>query len=349
MKKILISLSIIAVVVVAFVLIRPSKPERSEKTAIRIGWQTGWATQGQLTQVLKRTDILPRHGLRAEFTGFSYGGPLNEAALAGAVDVIFTADQPAATLIAKGGKWRIVARLIDFRACLIVPPDSPAKTTADLRGKTVAIPFGSATHRIALAMFKKAGLTPNTDVMLRNLDILEQGALAQTSVGGRWGEVDALASWDPTVALLESKQLARVLELQPALAVVVMSEDFISKNPEAVLRFLKSYRLAYAYYATHQTQANGWFIEATKTQLPSGVLDAAASFERNMKAKSIAEVQIGLSDEEIKAIQEGADFGLAQKLTVRSPNMQDAIDQSFLTRAAAMPELMNLDEVKIVP
>jgi sulfonate transport system substrate-binding protein len=323
-----------------------SLPQPEVKTPIRIGWQTGWATQGQLAQTLKHTDILGRHGLVAQFKGFSYGGPLNEAALANQVDVIFTADQPAATLIARGGQWKIVARLIDFRAGLVVPPDSPAKATADLRGKTVAIPFGSTTHRIALSMLKAGGLAVDTDVQIRNLDILEQSALAQSSSHGSWGEIAAMASWDPTVALLESKKLARVLEQRPAIAVVLMSDNFLKRNPEAAVRFLKSYRLAYAYYAKHPLEANKWFIEETKTQLPPGVLDVAAAFERNMKVKTVADVQIGLSEAEIAAIQEGADFGLAQKLTTRSPNMREAIDQSFLNRAVTTPELMKLDEVK---
>lgn len=322
------------------------KPQPQAKVPIRVGWQTGWATQGQLAQVLARTDILQRHGLAGDFKGFSYGGPLNEAALAGEVDVIFTADQPAATLIARGAKWKIVARLIDFRACVIVPPASPVKTIKGLRGKTVAIPFGSGTHRIALSMLKNAGLVPDVDVKLRNLDILEQSALAQTASGGRWGEVDAMASWDPAVALLESKKLAHVVEFRPALSVVVMSEDFLSKNSEAGVRFLKSYRLAYAYYATHARQANSWFIEETKTELPAGVLDAAAAFERNMRAKTVTDIQIGLSDAEIEQIQEGADFGVAQKLTARSPNIREAIDQSFLNSAATTPEILKLEEVK---
>jgi len=184
-------------------------------------------------------------------------------------------------------------------------------------------------------------------VQVRNLDILEQSALAQKSAGGSWGGVDALASWDPTVALLESKKLARVLESRSALAVVVMSEEFLNKNPEAAVRFLKAYRLAYAYYAANAQQANTWFIEETKTALPAGVLDVAAAFERNMKVTSVNDVQIGLSDLEIAAIQEGADFGLAQKLTIRSPNMRDAIDQSYLNSAATTPELQSLEEVKV--
>ena len=54
---------------------------------IRIGWQQTWATQGQLAVTLMKTDILEKHGFKGDFKGFSYGGPLNEGALAGEVDV----------------------------------------------------------------------------------------------------------------------------------------------------------------------------------------------------------------------------------------------------------------------
>src|SRR5208337_2250443 len=71
---------------------------------VRIGWQIPAATQAQIVQVLKRTDVLKSHGLEADFVSFSYGAPQIEAALAGKLDVIFAGDQPAINLISKGGK-----------------------------------------------------------------------------------------------------------------------------------------------------------------------------------------------------------------------------------------------------
>ena len=71
---------------------------------IRIGWQIPAATQGQILQVLKRTNILEGHGLKPRFIPFSYGGPQMEAAIAGELDVFFAGDQPAINLIARGGK-----------------------------------------------------------------------------------------------------------------------------------------------------------------------------------------------------------------------------------------------------
>jgi len=50
---------------------------------IRIGWQMPSVTQAALVQVLKRTDVLARHGLEPNLIPYSYGTPEVEAALAG--------------------------------------------------------------------------------------------------------------------------------------------------------------------------------------------------------------------------------------------------------------------------
>ncbi len=44
---------------------------------------------------LKYTNIPKLVRIELNFTGFSYGGPLNHAALSGQVDVLLTADHPA--------------------------------------------------------------------------------------------------------------------------------------------------------------------------------------------------------------------------------------------------------------
>jgi hypothetical protein len=49
--------------------------ELESTTPIRIGWQIPAATQGQVLQVLKRTNVLESHGLKPIFVPFSYGGP----------------------------------------------------------------------------------------------------------------------------------------------------------------------------------------------------------------------------------------------------------------------------------
>src|SRR5689334_6361031 len=92
---------------------------------VRLGWQIPWATQGQVVQALKNTNALDLMGQQVSFVGFAYGAPLNAAALAGQVDVLFTADQPALVLLARDPGFRIVARLMYNRSCLYVPAASP--------------------------------------------------------------------------------------------------------------------------------------------------------------------------------------------------------------------------------
>ena len=81
-------------------------------TKLRIGWQIPWATQGQIVQIWKHTDILKKNGIEAEFVGKTFGPQLNELALAGEIDVVLTADQPAATLFSKEKGWVGIGRLM---------------------------------------------------------------------------------------------------------------------------------------------------------------------------------------------------------------------------------------------
>ncbi len=119
---ILVLCGIIAIMMVSFLLMTPQTT--SDKMNIRVGWQIPWATEGQLVQVMKHNELLEKEGFTPEYIGFTYGGPLNEAALAKKVDVIFTADQPAAILFSKSDDWVIVARLMYNRVSLYVPPNS---------------------------------------------------------------------------------------------------------------------------------------------------------------------------------------------------------------------------------
>ena len=62
-KKILIVFLFIVCVIVAYAANgiiknkKVAKIETAQATKIRIGWQIPWATEGQLTQILKQTDI----------------------------------------------------------------------------------------------------------------------------------------------------------------------------------------------------------------------------------------------------------------------------------------------------
>jgi ABC-type nitrate/sulfonate/bicarbonate transport system substrate-binding protein len=214
---------------------------------------------------------------------------------------------------------------MDFRVAIIVPPESPIHVVADLKGKTLGIPFGASTHRVALQMLKNAGLRPGSDVKILNIDITEQSDIVKSAGGKNWPSVDALASWDHHIALFEKQGLARVLREGTALGVVMMSQSFIAKHQDAATQFIAAYLLAYLYYATHENQVNTWFADATGGKLDPKLLTAVAAVEPNLRARELDAISIEIGPDHIAALQQAADFAHAQGLIKGSLRVRDFV------------------------
>lgn len=335
MKKVIALIAIIAIAIIAFTY-KPGDKTPQTKTDlanIRIGWQIPWATQGQLTQILKHTDLLEKNGLKGEFKGFEYGGPLNEAALAGEVDVLFTADQPAAILMSKNSDWKVIGRLMYNRVSLYVPPKSPIQTVAELKGKTVAMPFGAAAQRMALKAEQDAGLNPKKDVSNINLGMLEQNDLVKDTEATKWDKIDAMAGFDPIPAVFEEKGLVRNLTTGKIVSLIVMNGKYIEQHPEAPIQFLKAFRSAYDYYRLNTEQANSWFTEEAKLNITPGALAIASAIEPNVSASSINDIYLDFKDADYDIMQEAADFLLSQGILKSAFIMKDHIDLNYLEEA----------------
>jgi sulfonate transport system substrate-binding protein len=291
-----------------------------------VGWQTTWATEGQLAVVLERTGILAEEGFDPTFVGFTYGGPLNEGALAGEVDVLFTADQPAVSLLARAPDMGIISRLMYNRVGTFVPPDSPVHAPADLRGRTVAIPFGAAAHRETLRAIEAAGLDAARDVRTVNLGVQELVALVGAgATDGRWGEVDAGSAWDPAFADLEHGGRVRTVAQAVVTAVAVMDMDYVAAHPGADGRFLTALERAWAWYRDHREQADAWFLEEAKLSFDPEVLAVAASVEPNLDLDQPVRVALDASD--LARLQEAADFMAKADLLPESLQVASRVHQ----------------------
>jgi len=281
-----------------------------EKIKIRIGWQVPWATQGQLVQVLKHTDILAKNGLEAEFVGRTYGPVLNEIALAGEIDIVLTADQPAAALFSKDKGWIGIGRLMYNRTLTYVPPASPIKDIAGLRGKTIGIPIGAAAERITVAALERAGLDPKKDVKIVNLGIREQGPLVmRDKEAATWDSVDALSGFDPTPAIFEAKGYIKVLDVGKVCSLILMNENFITANDDVANRFMQAMFDAYDYYRQNAEQANTWFMaEAGLKGADQTACNVAASIEPNVAATDRSAIRVTLTEDDFGILEGAAAF-----------------------------------------
>jgi len=308
--------SVVLICMTAITMLVCSSAAASEDLIrVRIGWQVPWATQGQLVQILKHTDILERNGLSAEFIGKTYGPILNELAMAESIDVVLTADQPAAALFSKGKGWIGIGKLMYNRTSTYVPPNSPVKSLGDLRGKTVGIPIGAAAERITMEALVRSGLDPEKDVRIINLGIREQAPLVfKGKYDEKWGNIDALSGFDPTPAIFEAKGLVRVLDTGKVCSLVLMNRSFIEKNKGVAERMMQAMFDAYNYYRQNVEKANRWFMEEAKLKdVSSKACNVAASIEPNVWVKSRDKIRVTFIEEDFEIMKRAAEF-MAPKL-----------------------------------
>ncbi|GJE18882.1 aliphatic sulfonate ABC transporter substrate-binding protein [Methylobacterium marchantiae] len=114
---------------------------------------------------------------------------------------------------------------------IIVPADSPIRTIADLKGRTVGVSRGSGCHFILAAALKNAGLG-FSDIKPAYLQAPEGlAAFGQ-------GSLDAWVIWDPFLAIAQSKRPVRVLADATGLSsyhrYYLANDSFVAENPKVV-------------------------------------------------------------------------------------------------------------------
>jgi NitT/TauT family transport system substrate-binding protein len=121
---------------------------------------------------------------------------------------------------------------------IMVPQDSPVKTFADLKGKTIGVTsMASAGVIIARALAKTQGMNPDTDIK-----VVVAGEAAQTSALLRSGQVAALSQFDTQYALTENAgaklrpltEANKAIKHFPSNGFVALEDTLKTKRAESV-------------------------------------------------------------------------------------------------------------------
>ena len=321
--------------------------EREEAAVpIRIGWQIPAVAQAGIAQVLKRTDVLARHGIEPQLVPFSFGTPEIEAALAGKLDVFFAGDQPTINLLARGGKWKIVALLNYDRVAVVVPPNSPVVTLDGLIGKSVASPFGSIAHREALLAQQSAGLDPGNDVENVNLDILDIRDRILAGGVESWGDIDAAAVWEPHVSAFRLSGHTRNLSEKLALGVVAMSDEFIARNPDAAMQFLVALAQAWHFFAHNPERVLRWYNDDNQLEYTQDALLEAVKINPNFHVQSVEDIDLELDEAQIESLEKHATWGA--KAWEHGHRIRQFIDHGLLSRAKEEIAKGQLGEIEVI-
>lgn len=199
--------------------------------------------RGGSRALMEAAGVLRDLPYRIEWSEFPAAAPLLEAINAGAVDAGNVGDAPFTFAAASGAPIRAImaTRQEQGGLAILVKPDSPVRSVADLKGKRIGTGRGSIGHQLVLAALEDAGI-PKSAVSLSFL-LPSDAKAALTS-----GSLDAWSTWEPYTSQLELSGEARVIRdgqgITPGLGFQVASLEAIRTKHASLDDFVR--RLAKA-------------------------------------------------------------------------------------------------------
>lgn len=234
----------------------------ADKT-VRMGFQKGEPTQMAAKQNRDLEKLLSPLGWDVQWIEFQFGPPLLEAMRAGSVDLGAVGDTPPVFAQAAHADLLYVSALRSGSQSILLPPDSPIKTLADLKGKKLAFGRGSSAQNFAIKALETAGLK-YTDVEAITLGPADGGAAFQR------GAIDAWAIWDPYYALFEKRPGVRTLvtndDIGEQHSFFMGRSAFVRANPALIEKSLEAFSNSCTWVRDHREEVTS--LLSTTTGMP---------------------------------------------------------------------------------
>jgi len=229
----------------------------AETIRIAIGTQDttiNCAAGGALIRELKLLEKhLPREGryknahYAIQWRNFTSGAPLTNEMVAGKLDIGSMADFPGSfngVAFRKAGKQSLFISVLSGSTAgsgngIVEPKASPVQSLAELKGRTISVPFASTSHGMLLRAIAQQGWDPNKDVTI----ITQAPEIAGSALQA--GKIDAHADFVPFAELFPYRGFARKIydgsqANAPTMHGSLVDADYAKKYPEIVIAFLQA-------------------------------------------------------------------------------------------------------------
>ncbi len=272
-----------AAAITAALLVAPLPAHAAQELVIGIGTQnttTNTVTGGVVLKELKLIEKhLPRTGkykdvsFKLDWQNFTSGPPITNGMMAKKLHIGMMGDYPllvnGATGQSQPGNETVLVAIIAYNAFgsgngLVVHKDSPYYELADLKGKNVSVPFGSAAHGMLLQAMQSRGWGEN----FWNLSS-QSPEVGTTNLQEK--KIDGHANFVPFADLLPYRGFARKIfdgaeTKVPTFHGVVVRKDFATEHPEVVVAYVKALMEANAWVRGNPTAAAAKIEEWTKVE-----------------------------------------------------------------------------------
>jgi NitT/TauT family transport system substrate-binding protein len=229
----------------------------AETIRIAIGTQDttiNCAAGGLLIRELGLLDkYLPKDGkyqdvqYQIEWKNFTSGAPLTNEMVAGKLDFGAMADFPGSfngVAFQDAGKQSLFISVLSGSTLgsgngIVVPAASSVQSLADLKGKTISVPFASTAHGMLLRAIAEQGWDPQKDVRI----IAQAPEIAGSAL--RSNRIDAHADFVPFAELFPNRGFARKIfdgsqANAPTFHGALVDADYAKKYPEVVTAYLRA-------------------------------------------------------------------------------------------------------------
>jgi NitT/TauT family transport system substrate-binding protein len=229
----------------------------AETIRVAIGTQDttiNCATGGLLIRELKLLEkYLPHDGkykdakYDIQWKNFTSGAPLTNEMVADKLDIGSMADFPGSfngAAFQKAGKKSVFITVLSGSTLgsgngIVVPKASGVQSLAELKGKTISVPFASTAHGMLLRAVKAQGWDPEKDVNITT----QAPEVAGSALQGN--KVEAHADFVPFAELFPHRGFARKIydgsqAKAPTLHGSLVDADYAKKYPELVVAYLRA-------------------------------------------------------------------------------------------------------------
>jgi sulfonate transport system substrate-binding protein len=224
---------------------------------LRIGFQKGTLNLALLKSLGLLEKRLPSTPVK--WVEFPAGPQLLEALAVGSVDFGATGDSPPVFAQAAGKDLFYVGAEPPKPegSAILVKPDAPVRTLADLKGKRIALQKGSSSHFLLVQAVAKAGLQW-ADINPVYLPPADARAAFER------GAVDAWVIWDPYYAAAEIDGQVRVLATSRGLTgnnTFYLASRALAQNEPALRALFAALTETDAYVQSHRKETAQRFAE----------------------------------------------------------------------------------------
>lgn len=263
---------------------------------------------------------------------FDSGIDVNRAVAAGSIDAGLTGTPMAANGISQELPYKVawIHNVLGDNEALVVKKDSGIQSLEDLKGKKIAVTFGSTPHYMLLNALKLNNIDENS-ITLLDMPPADMFAAWEGNL------IDGAYTWQPVLdklinsageVIITSGDLADEGLITAEVAIV--NTDFIEKHPEIIEQYIAAFNEGVEFYRSSPEEA----YQVVADELEISVEDAAQTMDQLIwlnASEQASEKYLGGAFAEV--LKDTADFLVDQKSISSAPELEAfkaGIDSQFV-------------------